>query len=282
MASPAVRLPNFFLAGVPRAGTTSLYAYLGQHPQIYVSPVKEPGYFGAADLRRYGSEVLRNLVLEWESYLDLFRGVGDEPAVGEGTVGYFALPGAPRAIHAAVPHARLIFILRDPAERLLSHHLAALWHDPGRTFRERFLAAPPLVVEEGRFATNLARFFDLFPRDHIRIHLYEDYEADPRTVLRDLFSFLGVDPDYPVDLARRHNETVTPRWPAIHRLRAALGWGGTPWRSWIPARVRRWYGRGSRGVTLDPADRRFVIDFYRDEIRRTAELIGRDLSPWLR
>ena len=312
---PAVRLPNFFLAGVPRAGTTSLYFYLGQHPQIYVSPVKEPAFFGAADLRRHGGELLRYaapdraalrpylegnapsgpppLVLDWEGYLDLFRAAGDEPAVGEGTVGYFSLPGAARAIHAKVPDARLIFVLRDPAERLFSHHLAALWHDPARTFRQRFLdaiepgaTAPPVLVEEGRFATNLERFLDLFPRDRIRIHLYEDYQADPRAVLRDVFAFLGVDPDHPVDLSRRHNETQTPRWPVLHRLRRrVLGERGASLQ-WIPERarqaMRRLYRRQGTGMTMDPEDRRLVIDFYRDEVRRTAELIGRDLSAWLR
>jgi sulfotransferase family protein len=316
MTPPAVRLPNFFLAGVPRAGTTSFYAYLGQHPEIYVSPIKEPAFFGAADLLsgRYGAEISQRsvrdrdalrpylegtpppgpqpLVLEWESYLDLFRNVRNETAVGEGTVSYFWLPNAAGAIQRMVPEPRLIFILRDPAERLFSHHLASLWHDPHRTFRQRFFnhsdshggAAPPGMVNEGRFATHLQRFFALFPRNHIRIYLYEDYRAAPRAVLRDAFAFLGVDRDHPVDLSRRHNETLSPRLPLLHRLRHRV-FGSGPVR-WIPERARRamrWaYARAGANVAMDPADRRLAIDYYRDEIQRTADLIGRDLSAWLR
>lgn len=308
MMPPAVRLPNFFLAGVPRAGTTSFYSYLGQHPQIYVSPIKEPAFFGAADLLSgpHRAEILRRtadrdalkpylagtpplgaqpLVLEWESYLELFRNAGSELAVGEGTVGYFWLPSAAPAIRATVPEARLIFILRDPAERLFSHHLAALWHDPHRTFRQRFFGAvPPDVVGEGRSATHLQRFFTLFPRDQIRIYLYEDYQADPRAVLRDAFAFLGVDRSHTIDLSRRKNETVTPRLPLLHALRRRVFGSGSI--GWIPQGVRRalsvLYRRPGANVAMDPADRRLAIDYYRDEIQRTADLIGRDLSPWLR
>jgi hypothetical protein len=226
------------------------------------------------------------LVLDWEGYLDLFRAAGDTPAIGEGTVGYFWLPGAAQAIHAAVPDARLIFVLRDPAERLFSHHLAALWHDPDTSFRERFLAAAaaPGLIEEGRFATNLERFFGLFPRNRIRIHLYEDYRADPRAVLRDIFTFLGVNPDHSVDLSQRHNETIAPRSAALHGMRRRL-FGNASTR-WMPEPVRRmlgWlYRRAGASVAMNPDDRRLVIDFYQDEIRRTADLIGRDLSAWLR
>jgi hypothetical protein len=316
MTSPTVRLPNFFLAGVPRAGTTSFYSYLGQHPEIYVSPVKEPAYFGAADLLsgRYGTDILRRalpdraalrpylegtrppgtdpLVLEWESYLDLFSGAQDEVAVGEGTVSYFWLPRAAREIHAKLPQARFIFILRDPAERLFSHHLAALWHDPHRSFRERFLSdsdvgnpnPPPGVVDEGRFATNLERYFTRFPPDHIRIYLYEEYQAEARAVLRDAFEFLGVNPDHPVDLSDRRNETAAPRLPRLHALRRRV-FGDRP-MAWIPERLRRtvarMYRRPGAEVEMAPADRQLVIDFYREEIERTADLIGRDLSAWLR
>jgi hypothetical protein len=312
----AARLPNFFLAGVPRAGTTSFYAYLGQHPDVYVSPVKEPGFFGAADLEagRYGPAVLRHvardratlrpylegtpltgpqpLVLDRELYGELFSKARDERAVGEGTQSYFSLPGAARAIRATVPEARLLFILRDPAERLYSQHLAALWHDPGRSFRERFQAAiatpagsgAAALVDEGRFATNLERFFALFPRERIRIYLYEDYRADPRAVLRDAFAFLGVDPDFAVDLSRRENETLTPRRAWVHALRLRL-WGNRP-LSLLPRWARRALARGYRrpgsDVTMEPADRRLVIDYYAEEIARTARLIGRDLTAWLR
>jgi len=312
---PTARLPNFFLAGAPKAGTTSLYFYLDQHPQIYMAGIKEPAFFGAADLRsgpyrdslqrylgRHGEAIEAYLrgpqergakfaILEWQDYLRLFRDVRDETAIGEASVDYFWQPSAPAAIHAKLPAAKLIFVLRDPAELLLTRYLASPSRDRRTTFREWFLEAQrsptPWIVPlgPGRIATNLERFFGLFGRDQIRVYLYHEYRADPRALLRDVFAFLGVDPAYPVDLTRRYNETPVPRFPGLHAWRQRVFGTGSA-TGWLPSGVRRLirraYNRPRGRMALDAADRRLVVDYYRDEIARAAELIGRDLSAWLR
>jgi hypothetical protein len=295
----AVRLPNFFVAGAPKAGTTSLYRYLAQHPQVYMSPVKEPTFFGAADILSSPQKNLMlertardraTLIVEWDYYVALFRNVRQEIAVGEASVSYLWQPSAAGAIQARIPGARLIFVLRDPAERLFTHFLGSAWRDPRATFRTRFRAALEPggigrnIVNIGRYATHLQRYFDVFPRDQIGIHLYEDYRADAPAVLRSVFGFLGVDPDQPVDVSRRHGETMMPRFRWLHALRVRLV-GAAPVAGWLPERARRVLKRLYRrapDMTMDPADRRMVIDYYRDEILRTADLIGRDLSGWLR
>jgi hypothetical protein len=102
--------------------------------------------------------------------------------------------------------------------------------------------------------------------------------------VRDMLTFLDVDPDHPIDVSRRHQESVVPRFPALHRLRRQIL--GTRSVSWLPAPARRtlrqFLYRGRQSFPWLPDDRRLVIDFYRDEILRTADLIGRDLSAWLR
>ncbi|MBI4503413.1 MAG: sulfotransferase [Gemmatimonadetes bacterium] len=213
--------PDFFIAGVPKAGTTSLYRYLSQHPQIYMSPVKEPTFFAAADLlgdyftpevrtvidrnRRYVSKLVggpmqervhRGLALDWDTYLKLFRNARDEIAIGEASVSYWWLPSAAPAIRTRVPGAKLIFVLRSPAERIFSQYLDSTGYRPGVPFRARFLAAKEgrdvwsTALGIDRYATNLRRFFELFPREQMRIYLYEEYRADParRTSLRFLAS----------------------------------------------------------------------------------------------
>ncbi len=316
MTPPGTRLPNFFLAGAPKTGTTSLYAYVRQHPGVYMSWPKEPAFFGAADIltepyfdaafRRAARErdVLwaawkgtqvpgrRALIVDWEDYVALFQNVRDETAIGEATVDYFWLPSAAQAIHAKVPAARLLFMLRDPAERLFSEYLARFWRHPQRrTFRAEFLAAVDrpdpwsrLRVTVGQYASHLQRFTEIFPSSQIRIHLFEDYRAHPRAVLRDIFEFLGVQPDHTIDLALRHNETVVPRFPTLHVLRRRLFGDTSPIR-WLPEGARRVLQRMYRGrredIAMDSADRRLLIEYYEDEIRRTAALLGRDLSAWL-
>ena len=303
-----IRTPTFFLAGVPKAGTTSLYFYLAQHPQVFMSPIKEPNFFAAADmLARPG--VLRSLerdrsalraylngprtrpawhdVFEWDDYLTLFRNARGETAIGEASVNYFFQPSAAPAIRAKLPEARLLFMLRDPAERLFSWYLMNLRRYPGTTFRAWFRAArnPGDAVNSGRYATHLARFCAIFPRDQMRMYLYDAFRADARGVLRDMFEFIGVNPDSLIDMSRRHNEARVPRFPVLHRLRQRI-FGYTPVARWLPAWMRgaltQLYTRRAGDLVMDPADRRMVIDYYRDEIERTAALIGRDLSAWLR
>jgi hypothetical protein len=314
MTSRSVRLPNFFLAGVAKSGTTALHAYLSQHPQVFMSPIKEPWFFGTADLLAppYGAEALSALqsdrawlqdylegpqepgvwryVMEWDDYVRLFRDVGDEPVVGDASTGYFWLPSAAGAIRNTLPDARFAFMLRDPADRLFTLYLLTLWREPQISFRAWFhsvLEAPhlfPSIVGAGRYATHLERWGEIWPRERMRIYLYDDYRADPRAVLRDLLAFLEVQPDYPIDVSRRHNETTVPRFRHLHALRHRLFAGPAP--QWIPeaARrvLRRLYRRRRDEMAMDPADRRMVVDYYRDEIERTAALIGRDLSAWLR
>lgn len=308
-------LPNFFLAGVAKAGTTSLHSYLNQHPQIFMSPIKEPWFFGMADLLAppYGDDVRDALtrardwlqeylagpqdhdpwryVMEWDDYVRLFRDVRDEPVVGEASTGYLWLPSAAPAIRAKLPESRFAFMLRDPADRLFTLYVLTLWREPGITFRDWFrkcLDTPtlyPSIVGAARYATHLGRFYELFPRERIRVCLYDDYRAAPGNVLRGLFTFLEVDPEFAVDLTRRQNETTVPRSRSLHAVRRRL-FGDAPAPRWLPLSLRRALTRLYRGnraaTTMDPADRSMVIDYYRDEIVRTSALIERDLSAWLR
>lgn len=314
--SHTARLPNFILAGAPTSGTTSLHHYLGQHPQVYMSPIKEPTTFAAADMLAHPDfrrtidrkkealqaylagprvESPRFWVTEWKDYVRLFDNVRDETAIGDGSVSYFWLPGAARAIHEKIPDVKLIFFLRDPVDRLFSWYLMTLQTEPQVKFRDRLQRelretggnSPSLLrqLDGGMYATHLQRFMDLFPCEQIRIYLYDDYRADARAVLRDIFGFLGVDPDQPIDMAFRHNETLAPRFLFLHGLRRLL-LGNTPVIGWLPKGVQSMlhgiYRRPRGRQTMDPEDRQLAIGYFREEILRTQELIGRDLSAWLR
>jgi hypothetical protein len=317
--TPTPKLPNFIVAGAPTSGTTSLYHYLCQHPQVYMCPIKEPTFFAAADilsrenllpmierqrpaLQAYleGSNQRRHqlLVTKWDDYLRLFQNVRDHIAIGEASVSYIMFPSAAPAIRSKLPGVRLIFLLRDPTERLFSAYLKSLGGNPHVTFRTWVLNAMnshgdrrqgvpgfPIPLDGGLYATQLGRFLDIFPRNQVRIYLYESCRADARAVLRDILAFLGVDPNHPIDMSRQYNETSVPRFPAVARLRQRI-LGNVPLTTWLPAPVgqalRNFYSRRKHGFTLDPDDRRMVIDYYRDEIQRTQDLIGRDLSAWLR
>jgi hypothetical protein len=166
-----------------------------------------------------------------------------------------------------------------------------LWRYPQLSFRSWFLAAVEgrarwaQALMAGDYATHLQRFFDVFPREQIQVHLYEEYCADERAVVRSIFAFLSVDPDHAIDMSLRHNPTVVPRFSVLERVRRRF-LGRAPFPRWFPSgargAVRRaLYRRLPPRRTIDAADRALVIDYYRSEILRAGDLIGRDVSGWL-
>jgi Sulfotransferase family len=312
-------LPNFLIVGTGKAGTTSLYHYLCQHPQIYMSPVKEPGYF-APEIRAGNlSEAMRRhvalqsqslpavlndakpckpygwIAAEWEDYVRLFRRANGAKAIGEATAAYLWSATAAANIHARLPDAKIVMILRDPAERAFSQYLHQL--SVGLTsasFRAHLEACArgghrelsPLYpfLEIGLYYQQVKRFLDYFPRPRIRIYWYEEAWREPASFLADVFSFLEVESSWKPDLSRRSHQRRAPRSAGLHYFLKSSGlW--YPLKSLVPARLRSplrsvAFRRGP-SLTMYPADRRYLIGYYRADIQRLSTLLDRDLSAWL-
>jgi Sulfotransferase family len=305
-------LPNFFVVGAGKSGTTSLYHYLRQHPQIYMSPVKEPCYF-ADEIRgkNIAAPFLKNLnrqsrqlpnakplgwiAQEWEDYAALFRDASGHAAIGEATAAYLWSATAAANIRRTIPAAKIIMILRDPAERAFSHYLHQLSTGyTRRSFRahlhrclrddHRELSIYYPFLEAGLYAGQVQRFLDLFPRDRVRIYWYEEAWRDARKFLEDLFTFLQVDPAFAVDTSRKTLERRAPRFHRAHYyLKKFNLW--TPMRAAVPAslqtRLRRAAFTAGNSIAIDPADRQFLINYYRPDIERLSTLLDRDLNSWL-
>ena len=281
-------LPNFFIVGTQKAGTTSLYAYLGQHPRVYMSPVKEPSYFAPEQCRE-------NFSFDWEAYQGLFGNVTDETAIGEATATYLWSETAARNIAARVPQARIIINLRNPVDRAFSQYLHMLTAGATRkSFREQIDASLRCrnkqfgllwpFLELGHYHEQINRYFGEFPRSQIHISYYEDLVSAPAQVLADLFTFLGVDPGFVPDISHHHNE---PRIPKLSGATYLLKkWGAWSYlRKLAPRplgpRLQSLLMRSRGSLKIEPTDRAFLTDYYRDDITRLAVLLNRDLSAWL-
>ncbi len=312
-------LPNFFLAGAPKAGTTSLYHYLDQHPRIYMCPIKEPCYFGSEfrpencareilpgvergqrELRKYFDGPMRErrfggMVTEWEDYVRLFQHVRGETAIGEASPAYLWSETAARNIHAKIPNAKILLILRDPADRAFSQYLHQVAAGGLRlSFRKqieaclqnrsrKFSLQYPLL-EFGLYHGQVSRFLELFPRQNICIHLYDDYRAHTAAMMAAIFRFLGVDDTFSPDTRQRHLELSVPRLAGVSYTLRNLGvWQAI--KRIMPAKLlpaaRRLAFTPRRKLALDPEDRRYLVDYYAEDIRKLAVLLGRDLSAWL-
>ena len=274
-------LPNFLVIGAPKAGTTSLHVHLRAHPQVFMPELKEArffGYDGEGDRMKFP-------IRTREEYEALFAGVTGETAIGEATPHYLVYPQAAQRIRDLLPGARLIASLRDPVERSYSVYQMNLRNkgvNEGVPFVEAMRSDRNL---RETYHDMLLRYFERFPPGQLRVILLEELETDPAATMRGIFGFLGVDPDFRPDLSKIANPGGEPRNRLLHgllsdpRLRRV---SRTLFPEPLVERLRGLRSRNLQKQPLAPEDRRAAIGFFRDDILRTQDLIGRDLSAWLR
>lgn len=193
----AGRLPNFIVIGAMKAGTTSLFHYLQVHPQAYLSPLKEVDFFVEEKNWRRG--------LDW--YRAQFDGAGPEAlAVGEASTLYTKFPeyqGVPERMAGSVPHARLIYVVRDPIERIRSHYQHRVLAGSERLPIGRAVLEDGRYLDCSRYAMQVERYLERFPREQILLVTSEDLRSNRLPTMRAIYRFLGIDPDFVHDTIDR-------------------------------------------------------------------------------
>jgi hypothetical protein len=273
-------LPNFLIIGAGRSGTTSLYHYLRQHPDIFMSPVKETNYYTDAGQVTDGRAVRSRC-----EYEQLFAGVNGERAIGEATPRYLNAVTSIERIRDDLQGVRLIATMRQPADRGFSSYLQRFMNSRETRPAEEVLQPGNHVFETGRYHPQLRRYFAAFPREQFKVILFDDLIARPQETVRGLYRFLAVDPEFAVDTRIRHNASASPRFVgltchfnSVARVTADLA------PHWLRGKgfathLRRPLLR--KPDPMPPHLRQRLTDQYRDDIISTGELIGRDLSHWL-
>jgi hypothetical protein len=272
-----VTLPNFLIVGAAKAGTTSLYEYLRQHPDVFMSPLKEPGYYWPEAPTPEDAPIRTA-----EEYARLFDGVTTERAIGEATTRYLQSPTAAERIKRDIPDARIIVSLRNPAGRAWSSYLGRLRGGRERRPAEEAMQPGTYYFETSLYYESLSRFFRRF--EHIKVVLFDDLRADTKGVMRELYEFLGVDPAFEPDVSVRHNTAAVPRSALLNSLFVR----GTRFLRRVAPPILRNRGFTPRlhplllgpAAAMPPAMRERLMNQFRDDIEKTASLIGRDLSRW--
>jgi hypothetical protein len=225
--SARARRPDLFIIGAPKCGTTSLYEYLEGHPDIFMSPVKEPFYFCPDVVRTmydrfaYGRDEA--------AYLGLFAGARNERRVGEASTRYLLSAVTPQLVHDFQPAARLVAMVRNPVDMLPALHNervslglepigdfeAALAADADRRAGRRLPpGTSPLLAEyrqHARYGEHLQRWIDTFGREALHVIVFDDFVADTPAEFRRLLEFLDVDPDYRPPAFSVHNRSHRTR-----------------------------------------------------------------------
>jgi hypothetical protein len=293
--------PDFFIVGAFKSGTTALYEYLRQHPQLFMPFHKEPLYFGDDLTRRYGR-------MTREQYLALFADARDGQRVGEASAWYLYSRCAAGEIHEFAPDAQVIVMLRNPVDVMHAQHSQLLFNsaenipdfaealaaEPERRRGERLPPGPIRIEtlyyrESVRFAEQLERYFEAFGRSRVHVIVYDDFRDQTRRTYAETLSFLGVDSGFQpqidvVNANRRVRSRVLQRlifqpprpmlgtvrtlrrFPLVHRVRA---------------RLLQMNSRAQRRAEMDPQLRAQLTEELAPEVRQLASLIGRDLGAWL-
>ena len=302
------RVPDFFIVGQPKSGTTALHEMLRRHPQIFMPEGKEPWFFAAELLERTPPRP-EGTPRTLEDYLALFEGAAPDQRVGEASALYLWSKTAARSIAEVAPEARIIAILREPASLLRSLHLQFLQtyvetepdlrraielEDARRAGEQlpRYTYWPSALLysDHVRYVSQLRRYAELFPPERMLVLIYDDFRADNEGTVRRVLRFLGVDESHPVQ-AVEANPSVQMRSARLHEMLHALSVGRGPVSRALKATVKAATPKPLRQNALratqkrfylspEPVDERLMLELrrrFRPEVEALAEYLHADL-----
>ncbi|MGF7161708.1 hypothetical protein FHS85_003349 [Rhodoligotrophos appendicifer] len=309
------RIPNFFLIGAMKAGTTSLYEGLRRHPDIFFSSEKEPFYFVWSDGEAAshfrvprGSKMTGAdhwMVIRSEAqYRALFAGARGQCILGDASTFYLPHPRAAERIRQASADARIVAVLRDPAERAYSAFTfqRSLGLEPRESFRQALQDERAGLRDDwlygwrylycGRFGEQLEHYVKEFGEDRVMVLEFGELKRDLAGALRRIFIFLGLDPHEAPPWTTTSNRTLLPQSPVLRQAKFLLSRPNLlkdGVKTLLPLRARRRLkqqlfaaiDRHSQPPRpMDPEDRAFLIDHFRADRELLASRLGWDLSGW--
>jgi hypothetical protein len=311
------KLPQFFITGTVKGGTTSLYNYLYQHPGIYMCPVKEPHFFctdidpstfrdqyrrmintDISDLLEEGPHnrmISSAFIRDFDTYRKLFRWAGPGQVAGESSTSYLISKVAAENIYKLIPDAKIIIMLREPAQRAYSHYLMNLKTGSVEgTFIDEIkkdMEAEPkgwgitrLYIEHGFYYEQVKRYLDLFGEKRVKVILNEDLSADTEKIVRETYLFLSVDPLFKAQVKQRHNTAAIPS--SLFSRYVLRQNRMIKFTSLIVPRFIRNAIYSNVLITKkipvpDTETKIFLSELYREDTLKLQQLIKRDLTGWL-
>lgn len=275
-------LPNFLIIGTMKGGTTSLYSYLRGHPEVFMTSTKELHYFVTE----------KNLSRGQSWYESNFRDAGNAIAVGEASPDYTKYPiyqGIPKRMAETVPAARLVYVIRNPLERMRSHYL----HDVARGREQRPIgeALPGNMhyLAPSRYALQLEQYLEYFPREQLLVLRSEELRHDRAAAMRRVHRFLGVDPDAAAPEQDREFNTIAEKAAPSRLLRAARQIPGASRLRLLAPRpvmaIERLLRTSKRPVdvqaaTLSDDVRRRLLDELRPDLERLRTHLDDGFDAW--
>ncbi len=284
--------PNLFIVGTPKAGTSSLYAYLTIIPGIFMSKAKEPNYFSIKTIPD-NKRTLKPQIRDKTKYLALFKKVKNEKIFGEASPSYLSDPDAPKLIHQVSPNAKIIIILRDPVERAYSHYLMLIRIGFMKdSFHEEVLKSLKIVriynktslrLETGLYAEDVQRYLNIFGPKQVKIIIFEEFINNIKKTMKDILSFLDINyelNDFDVEAYNKFGVARGQISQFILRQRIVRSLAE---RIMSPSRRRvlreKILLKNEPKPKIRKDDKEILIKFYREDVEKIQNILGRKL-PW--
>jgi hypothetical protein len=290
--------PNFLIVGAPKCGTTAMWRYLEQHPDVFLSPRKDMHFFGSDLDFRVRTRFSQT---EYESFFSDIH----VTARGEASVWYLHSKQAAEEIHAYDPNMKIIIMLRDPIQLMYAHYtqmrLNALGDEDIHSFAEALHAEPArkrgkqipkhntlasalFYTEIARLSIQITRYLELFPREQILFLFQEDMKSKMPELYRDTLLFLGVDPDFKIPFTKIN----THKEIRFEFIRTLIGSTPQSIKSLLPSngrkRLQRWLRKinmkHATRTPLEPKLEKKLRAQFSSEIDALSAILGRDLSHW--
>jgi len=286
---------DFFIVGAPKAGTTSLYHYLNEHPQIEMSSQKEPDYFSDTAIQEQGMYYSKNRIDTEEKYNRLFNAQKKDVIFGEGSVSYLFYPTVAQDIKVYNPNAKIIIMLRNPIERAFSHYLMDYRlglvsdsfediinkkskHKNAHLFYQQY-------IKVGEYTTQLKRYFDIFDKENILLIDYEDFKSNVAGTVDSVYSFLEVSTEFAANVSKQYNTFTIPKNRLIRFMysfvviRNILSF---IFSKNIVKAVRFILFKKDKKPKLLEETSNQLKRYFSDDVRLLESIIGKDYSKWIK
>jgi len=292
--------PTFLVLGAPKCGTTSVYYYLKQHPDVYLCR-KEVHFFAHED------PLYQDITVQtWKDYLSLFDDAEDATAIGEVAVRYLYSETAFQKIKQYLPEGKLMIFLRDPVDRAFSHFLmrfrtggmvAEEGNIPSENEIRKKFSLKSDYVDRSLYYKHIEKFYYEFSEENISVFLLEDMKMRPKKTIKEIFEFLNVKKECDVETDKKYNVSTVGDYNSLLvtlRRNKFLRYlrGSKIVQRLISGLIPRslldrleWRRAGSSKsikevVDLPPDIRRELVRYYEEDVAKLEDLIDRDLSHW--
>ena len=285
---------DFFIVGAPKAGTTSLYHYLSEHPQVEMSSQKEPDYFSDKAINEQGMYYTKNRVNSLAKYESLF--VQKESVVyGEASVSYLFYENVAEDIKKYNPNAKIIIMLRNPIERAFSHYLMDYRlglisdsfenvlakkskHKNAHLFYQQY-------IEVSKYSKQIQRYLDFFEKDSILFIDYEDFKINVSKTVDQVYNFLHISTEFAADINTKHNTFTMPKNKVIRLiysfvfLRKILTF---LFPTYLVKNIRVLLFKSDKKPELLKETRSLLKRIFNDDIKNLEEVLSKDYSKWIK